>query len=180
VSSYLWPWILFFLIWLALNAVRIYQKHRERVDVVRRKVSELQRCDPAASKEAEAEFDNLSVKAFQELDVGQRGKVSSQELRPFLNRISEKEGREATEKVLVDKPQGIGLKEFQELVRDRVCQTDDTALEGTRTRRRRISSQEAVVSEMSETRGDATTANAAVPAAVAEAAEPAAMETHEC
>ena len=152
VASHLWPWIVFGLPWLAINLVRMYLMHQARARVVRTTLNELQRRRIGSAPEA-AEFDKLSAEAFQLLDEGKRGLVSSQELRPFLDRIAEAEGtlRKGTftsqwaldAQLLVAKPQGIGLQEFQELARAHVAGTSVAALEGARVRRRKSTSEHA-------------------------------------
>lgn len=140
LASHMWPWIVFGLLWLALNAARIYQLHRARARLVRETMNALQRC-----KREDANLDDLAAEAFQMLDACKRGQISPLELRPFLHRIARadnatRKGRWRSaldERVLVDKPQAIGLEDFQKLVKTRVAGASDVAkaeLEQTRSR----------------------------------------------
>jgi len=89
-ASHLWPWLVSLLLWLAVNAVRIEREYRARVRLVRKTVIKLQEINPSADAD---KFEQDSAHAFQLLDVGQNGVVLTQELRPFLERIDEAEGK---------------------------------------------------------------------------------------
>jgi len=90
IVSHLWPWLVMGLVWVVASVVYIYKAYRSRLMLVRKTVKILQEIDPSADEHT---FEQDSAEAFLLLDVGKRGVVSSQELRPFLERIAEAEGR---------------------------------------------------------------------------------------